>query len=282
MQVKMSTMLRFLMAIAVVGLIAPGAMALNVGGNYTIYDGLHSGGGWYGPQEDDEVEPPATSGDAWDLEGFYILTDFSDPNNPQSTMSMVGTYDFINGASGRNTYYSGDLFIDWDGNAVYGAAAVGYAGVPPYNGYDFVLDLSFDDNGNVTNLYDIVALTPGSVVSATTAFSPGSDPYRYVRGGTVLASGISMTYLTGQTVPGLNPPGPVHNVVQFDWDYILSVIDPLATRDSFTLHFTMGCGNDNLMGNLDRSQEPPVPEPASMALLGMGILGFVMRKRFTA
>lgn len=53
----------------------------------------------------------------------------------------------------------------------------------------------------------------------------------------------------------------------------------LGLGDKFGLHWTMRCGNDVIEG-LDPI--PPVPEPASMTLLGLGLLGLgvVSRKKF--
>ena len=48
----------------------------------------------------------------------------------------------------------------------------------------------------------------------------------------------------------------------------------VAEIDSFIVHYTYGCGNDNLMGQ--------VSEPATILLSGLGLfgLGILMRKRF--
>jgi hypothetical protein len=45
----------------------------------------------------------------------------------------------------------------------------------------------------------------------------------------------------------------------------------LAPGTEFYAHFTMGCGNDNLMGKGSYS----VPEPGNMILMGTGLIVFV-------
>jgi hypothetical protein len=50
--------------------------------NITIYDKNSSkSSGWFGPQEDDEVEPGAVTGQSWDLEGFYAY---------ESVLAIIG------------------------------------------------------------------------------------------------------------------------------------------------------------------------------------------------
>jgi len=71
--------------------------------NITIPDlNSSSSNSWYGTHEDQEVEPGMARSQAWDLEGFFVNG---------TVLSLVGGYDFKNGAGSGKKFYSGDIFI---------------------------------------------------------------------------------------------------------------------------------------------------------------------------
>ncbi|MFH1153376.1 MAG: PEP-CTERM sorting domain-containing protein [Pseudomonadota bacterium] len=232
-------------------------LALNYGTNITIWDGM----GTNGEKEDGTTEPGCTWGQDWDLEGFF-LDDW--------VLTMVGGYDFV---AGNSNIYSGDLFIDINGDAKYGTGNVGGGSgnvTTAYNfGYDYVFDLDF------TNLsYAVYKLSESATVilnqNVYYSGNIGSNPWRYESGGTYVTGG-TFGYLTGQADNADSNnilAGGYHNVATFD----LSFLNP---GTEFTTHFTMGCGNDNLMG----AGQTPVPEPSTMILMGLGILGLAGLKK---
>lgn len=262
-----------LMAVQLVA-VAVQALPLDLGRNITISDGNWSGTGWTGNREDQEVEPGCVTGQKWDLEGFFVLG---------NTLSMVGGYDFVNGADG---HVSGDLFLDTDGSLSYGtenpagAPQNGASTVANVWGYEYAVDMNF-----ANKTYDVYQLTAASLVRRITESINGeSNPWAYASGGTKVYSGTfvytpgllasAITYTDPNAQVGATLQGGVsgyqHNVAQIDLG------DFLAPGAKFFSHFSMSCGNDNLMGH------GRIPDAAStLALMGLALMGIERLRRRT-
>jgi len=235
------------------------SFALKFDNNITIFDNYSSSAtGWHGAQEDNEVEPGMVANQGWDLEGF-----FQDGN----ILSLVGGFNFMLGNGG---VMSGDVFIDVDGPPVYGkdsrAGSNGNYSVSNTYGYDFVFDL---DLGNMSyRVFNIDATT--ELQTAYYVQNEGSSPWQYDAGDKVAIADGSLEFIESLTDSVTGFSGLSH--------YALTGLDLsfLGHGNNFYSHFTMGCGNDNLMG-----QGTTVPEPSTVLLLGSGLLGIVwlVRKR---
>ena len=260
----MRKLIRLSLIVALVVLLFSGYANANIfGENITIYDkqsaapqGTPSVVGRTGigvGQEDQEVEPGAAVGQEWDLEGFFLKG---------NELTMVGGYNFLR----TDDYAAGDVFIDTNGDAVYGGAwPNGSGGNDPIKnifGYEYVLDMDF---GSKT--YSVFSINADSILKTVTYDNMDeANPWRYKYGGTLVGDleNLSMNYQTGLSNGDVDLYGGSHNAVGVDLSF-------LGSGSPFTAHFTMRCGNDNLMGS--GTTTAPVPEPATMILFGSGLIG---------
>ncbi len=246
--------------------------------NITIWDGtgaeiLGQGG------EDQEVEPGMVDNQSWDLEGFFL---------EGTELSMVGGFDFKNG---NRRIDSGDIFIDINddyGRSSEPSTADGNNLVASTFGYDYVFDLDLEGE-----TYTLRKLTGDSQTWDVTVpdngnNTPGSNPWRYALDESAgdlhedLAINIGFGYAFGLNDSGTigattysfdGGAGSHYSLTGFDLSPIIA--DMGGGPLSFTSHFTMGCGNDNLMGQ----GTTPVPEPGMLLLVGTAFAGFVNIRR---
>ena len=262
---------------AVAGLVLWSMTATAAYTDITIPDTVVGSGNtwWSRTAENQEVEPGNATGQAWDMEAF--LFDAAAKN-----LQLQGGFNMKNGHDG---FYSGDIFIDVNGDAIWGAAIAGDLS-PNNNGYytvpnsaykwDYVIafDRALVNNtvpaggSALTGGYRVYSLSDSATdVEVWYDQNNKSNPFRYLRGGVeVTGAGgtVSQSYFD-------NSEGR---------HYVLEPIGLsfLGTGQNITFHFSEGCGNDFIMG---QTTSQSVPDGGlTLALLGMSLstLGIASRR----
>jgi len=219
---------------------------------------------------DEEGPTPGGGGQKYDIEQiFYVYNDLDQNALTGGTLHIGLVLGFPAAGVDSDNLYAGDMFIDF-GNT---------------GGYDLAVAVST----SVVNVDDDGTATPGvdNDYFGNNYFNDGtanwdvrdpapflsSTPWRVVRN-----AAIENLFSTQVAWGGVG----VHNFLEISIAIDGGLEDILTNpQGGIGLHWTMECGNDVIDV---RDDEPfaPVPEPSTFALLGMGMLGVALRRKFTA
>jgi len=198
--------------------------------------------------ENDETEPGTINNQTWDLEGMFLSG---------NSLIIMGGFDFLTGNDGVSI---GDLYFGSANEFKTGTQSI----VETVFSFDRKTNNNLNSNGNITG-YDYNGNGTGGNWS-NSSYQYNKDLYI---GGYGLLNGYN----------GLYTAGSMNGVGDGDTHYFIEItgIDWINFIGDFA-HIGMTCNNDQLRG-----QVAPVPEPTTVLLSGLGLLGmgmFLRKKMF--
>lgn len=212
---------------------------------------------------DEEGPTPGGGGQKYDIEQIFYTYDDADPNASTGGVFYIG---MVTGYPPQGVptdgIYAGDFFLDFGNTGSYTHAIAVSTAAADAGRYGQMWGNTGAPNWSVLNPAPFVASTPWRVDEN----APGAANVTGTYNPSIAfgQSGVHYFYEIAFQIDG------------FDEDILT---DP--TNGGIGIHWTMQCGND-VIDVRDDTPFAPVPEPSTFALLGMGMLGAALRRKFSA
>ena len=212
---------------------------------------------------DEEGPTPGGGGQNYDIEQIFYYYDDTDPNASTGGVFYIGMVTgFPPQGMPADGLYAGDFFIDLGNTGGFTHAIAVSTAAQNAARYGLMFGNTGAPNWSVLNPAPFVASTPWRVdetqagaVDVTGTYNPNIA---------IALTGKHYFYEIAFDVSGT------------DEDIL---VDP--NNGGIGIHWTMQCGND-VIDVRDDTPFVPVPEPSTFALLGMGMLGVALRRKFSA